>query len=121
MAGGLATAVTWLVAAAAETTHAVDHRYVVLKYVRDAQGRPVARSPVSVVRERTRFSYTTETDAEGFYVLIVHLHDEDVRDGLQVTARSVTIRIDARFNPLDGQSPPGNTGGLPRPPGAGAS
>lgn len=104
---GLLTAVTVLLAASAEATHAVDHRYVVLGYVRDAQGRPLARSPILVLRERTGLSYRAETDADGFYVVAVHLHDENVLDWLRVTVGSATIRIDSRFNPLDGESPRG--------------
>lgn len=100
-------AVTLLLAASAEATHAADHRYVVLGYVRDGQGRPLARSPVLVLRERTGLAYRAATDAEGFYVLVVHLHDENVLEWLRVTAGSATIRIDSRFNPLDGESPRG--------------
>jgi hypothetical protein len=33
------------------------------------------------VRERTGFSHGAETDAEGFYVLVAHLHDENVWSG----------------------------------------
>lgn len=102
--GLVSVVVTLLLAAVASATHDVDHRYVVLGYVRDAQGRPVEQHRVSVVRETTGFSYRAETDADGFYVLIVHLHDEDVLGWLQVTAGQVTIRVEARFNPLNRES-----------------
>ena len=56
--------VLWLVLGAlatvippAEGEHEVDHRYVVLGYVRDVAGRPLAGQRVEVVRERTRLAY----------------------------------------------------------------
>jgi len=88
----------------AEATHEVSHRYVVLGYVRDGARRPMARGTVEVVREKTGFSYLTETDAEGFYVVVVHLQDGDLLDALRVTAGRATIRIQARFNPLNSRS-----------------
>lgn len=93
------------VGAPAEATHDVTHRYVVLGYVRDDAGRrPVAGRTVEVVREKTGASYLAETDAEGFYVVVVHLHDEDLLDALRVTAGRATIGIQARFNPLNARS-----------------
>lgn len=75
---GLFVVAAWLIASTAEATHEVDHRYLVLGYVRDGAGQPVPRSQVRVVREKTGLAYQTETEADGFYLLIVHLHDEDL-------------------------------------------
>jgi hypothetical protein len=91
-------------AGSAGATHAVDHRYVVLGYVRDAMGRPVPRAAVDVVREKTGLAFEADTDAQGFYLVIVHLHDEDLLDGLAVTAGPATVRVEARFNPLNTRS-----------------
>ena len=82
-------------------THAVDHRYLVLGYVRDGAGRPLAGTPVRLVRERTGLAYEVETSSDGFYAAVIHLHDEDLLDALDVTAGRVTVRIEARFEPLD--------------------
>ena len=87
-----------------EATHDVTHRYVVLGYVRDGAHRPIAGLTVKVVREKTGLSYLTEADAEGFYLVIVHLQDQDLLDALRVTAGRATIRIEARFNPLNSRS-----------------
>lgn len=87
--------------APAEATHAVDHRYVVLGYVRDGAGRPVSGTEVLVSRERTGLVYRERTDADGFYAVIVHLHSEDLQDPLQVTTGRAAVRIEARFNPLN--------------------
>ena len=91
-------------AAPVEATHDVTHRYVVLGYVRDAARQPISSSALEVVRETTGASHLAETDAEGFYVVVVHLHDEDLLDTLRVTTGRVTIRIQARFNPLNAGS-----------------
>ncbi|MGH7628721.1 MAG: carboxypeptidase-like regulatory domain-containing protein [Gemmatimonadales bacterium] len=90
-----------------EATHAVDHRYVVLGTVRDATGRPLARTVVRVVREKTGLAYETETDGDGFYLVILHLHDEDVLEPLRVAVGRATFRVEARFNPLDPRTPRG--------------
>jgi hypothetical protein len=84
-----------------EATHKVDHRYIVLGYVRDGAGRPARGRDVQVVREKTGLSYRTKTEADGFYVLVVHLHDEDPGDVLEVTAAGAAIRVQARFDPRD--------------------
>lgn len=88
-------------------THVVDHRYVVLGIVRDATGRPLTRAAVRVVREKTGLAYEAETDGEGFYLVILHLHDEDVLEPLRVTVKGATLRIEAQFNPLDPRTPRG--------------
>lgn len=82
-------------------THEPDHRYVVLGYVKDGAGRPLAGVEVRVVRERTGLAYPTRTDREGFYLVIVHLHDEDLGDALTVSAGGSRGRIVAAFDPRD--------------------
>lgn len=103
----VALATLFSFAAPVEATHDVTHRYVVLGYVRDSARRPISGNAVEVVREKTGLSYLADTDADGFYVVVVHLHDKDRLDVLRVTAGRVTIRIKARFNPLDARSPRG--------------
>jgi hypothetical protein len=97
-----------VLAPAVEATHEVDHRYVVLGYVRDAAGRPVAGAVVRVVRQKTGLALEAETDAEGFYLVIVHLHDEDLLQVLRVAVGPrTTLRLEARFNPFDRRTPRG--------------
>lgn len=109
---GLGVPVSWLwsglfgmaallFASSVEATHEADHRYLVMGYVHDGGGRPIPRSRVRVVRETTGLSYEAATDADGFYLLVIHLHDDDVGDALRVTAGRVTVRIEARFAPWD--------------------
>lgn len=100
----LAAAAAWVIAASSEATHEVYYRYLVLGYVRDSAGRPIPGSNVRVVREKTGLRYETKTEGDGFYLLIINLHDEDLGDALQVTAGPATIRIQARFDPRDAQN-----------------
>lgn len=93
----------------AEATYEVDHRYVVLGYVRDAAGQAVARTIVRVVREKTGLAHEVNTEADGFYLVIVHLHDEDVLEPLRITAGRATLRIQARFNARDPRTPRGTS------------
>jgi hypothetical protein len=121
VAGAVGTAVVLGLALAptVEAIHAVDHRYVVLGYVRDATGRPLAGKAVRVVRQKSGLVLEAETDWDGFYVVIVHLHDEDLLGTLwvAVTPRT-TLRLKAQFNPFDARTPRGTrvdfTDGVPR-------
>jgi hypothetical protein len=98
---GLAGLAALALAASAEATHEVDHRYIVLGYVRDGAGRLAPGLDVLVVRAKTGRPYRTKTEANGFYFVVVHLHDEDVGDVLEVRAAGTAIRVQARFDPRD--------------------
>lgn len=116
---GLVAAVLVSFAGRAAATHAVDHRYLVLGYVHDAAGKPIRQAVVRVVREKTGLVHDARTDAHGFYLVIVHLHDDDVLDPLLVNVGRAAIRIEARFNPLPIQpaecpEPPRDESGLRR-------
>lgn len=104
---GLAVATVLSLTAPVEATHAVDHRYLVLGYVTDAKGKPLPRAVIRVVREKTGLSYAAEPDTEGFYVVVVHLHDEDLLDRLLVGAGTTTIRVEAQFERGNGTDPRG--------------
>ena len=84
-----------------EATHEVTHRYVVLGYVRDGIDRPLPGIEVQVTRENTGLVYRERTGPDGLYLVIVHLHDEDLLDRLSVRAGRGAIRIEARFDPRD--------------------
>jgi hypothetical protein len=85
----------------AEATHAADHRYVVLGYVQDTAGRPIADREVTVRRETTGLVYRTWTGSDGLFVLVVHVHDDDLLDRLLVRTTGAALPIEARFNPLE--------------------
>jgi hypothetical protein len=85
----------------AAATHLPDHRFVVLGYARDAAGRALAGAPVVVTRLRTGLQYPTRTEADGFYLVVVHLHDEDRGERLAVRIGAATLEVEARFDPRD--------------------
>ena len=88
-----------LLAAPAAADHEVYYRYVVLGYVKDARGKPVAGRDVELVREKTGFSYLADTDAKGFFVIMARLGDESAGETLTLKAGGSNTRITARFNP----------------------
>ena len=82
--------------AAAE--HTVYYRYVVLGFVKDARGQPLAGRPVEVVRDKTGLAYPGRTDETGLYVLVVRLGDESAGETLTLRTGAATTSITARFD-----------------------
>src|SRR5215471_3889259 len=87
-----------LTAGPAGATHAPDHRFWVLGYVTDAEGRPIPGVRVVVTRLKTGYEYPTSTEKDGFYLVILHLHDEDEGERLQVDVKGARGEILARFD-----------------------
>lgn len=90
-----------LVPARASAEHEVYYRYTVLGYVKDARGRPVPGREISVVRDKTGFSYLATTDASGLYVLVLRLGDETVGERLTVRTGRATARLTVAFDPTN--------------------
>lgn len=95
----LVAALGLLGAGGAAAEHAIEYRYVVLGYVKDARGKPLPGRTVELVRDKTGFAYRTQTDHEGFYVVIVRLGDESSGESLTVRVDRLAGRIIARFDP----------------------
>lgn len=79
--------------------HEVYYRYVVLGYVNDDRGKPLAGQTVELVRDKTAFSYLGETDNQGLYVITARLGDESVGERLTLRAGTRSTRLSARFDP----------------------
>ena len=90
-----------LAALPAAGEHEVWYRYTVLGYVTDTGGRPRAGERVELVRDRTRFSYIGDTDAEGLYVIIARLGDESAGEALTLRVGTATARVTAAFDPTN--------------------
>ena len=85
--------------APASATHAPDHRFIVLGYVADAAGQPLAGVPIIVTRQKTGLEYRARTERDGFYLVVLHIHDEDEGEQLSVSAGGTAYgRITARFD-----------------------
>ena len=101
---------TWLLAALvlvvglgapAGATHAPDHRFIVVGFVTVGEGRGLANVPVVVTRVKTGLAYRTRTEKDGFYLVVVHLHDEDEGDRLTVGANGTSGEVVARYDVRD--------------------
>ena len=89
--------------------HETDHRFTVSGYVYDKQGKPVgdARIHVRDLRDQKIEPVTTYTDGSGYYKAVLHLHNDNAGDPVQVTAieeklglqEAKTVR--AEFSPKD--------------------
>ena len=90
-----------LLAAPAAADHEVFYRYVVLGYVKDARGKPVAGREVELVRQKTGLSYLADTDHTGFFVIVAQLGDESAGEPLTLSAGGSRTRIIARFDPAN--------------------
>ena len=90
-----------LASGTARATHAPDHRFIVLGYVTDVEGGPVARAHVVVTRVKTGYEYPTSTERDGFYLVILHLHDEDEGERLAIDVKGVKGEVRARFDARD--------------------
>jgi hypothetical protein len=93
-----------LAASSAVATHQPDHRFLVLGYVTDADGRPVAGTRVIVTRLKTGLEYPAETEKDGFYLVVLHLHDENEGERLGLDAKGVKAELRARFDVADKKS-----------------
>jgi hypothetical protein len=89
-------ALLWPAAGGAE--HEVYYRYTVLGYVKDARGRPVRGREVTIVRDKTGFSYLGESDAGGLYVVTLRLGDESLGERLTVRSGTATASVTVRFD-----------------------
>ena len=87
-----------LVAGAARAEHEVYYRYTLLGYVKDARGKPVRGREITVVRDKTGFSYIGETDETGLYVVIMRLGDESLGEQLTVRAGEMTAKVAVKFD-----------------------
>lgn len=97
----LALALVALAASPADATHLPDHRFVVLGFVTDGEGRPIAGARVVVTRLKTGLEYPTTTERDGFYLVVLHLHDEDEGERLGFEARGVKGELRAAFDARD--------------------
>jgi hypothetical protein len=90
-----------LVVPPAAAEHTVYYRYVVLGFVKDAKGKPLADRGVEVVRDKTGLTYPARTDGDGLFVVVVRLGDESVGETLTLRVGQATTTVTARFDPAD--------------------
>ena len=81
-------------------THELDHRYNVRGYVLDENQAPLSNTDVSILRKDQVLGFT-ETDADGFYSIRLHLHDPDRGKKLQIKSAAGTADILVTLTPGD--------------------
>jgi hypothetical protein len=76
--------------------HETDHRFTVSGYVYDKQGKPVkdARVHVRDLRDQKVEGVTTYTDGAGYYKAVLHLHNDNAGDPVQVTAIAEKVGVE---------------------------
>lgn len=101
-AAALVLALAWVLAGVpAKAEHEVYYRYVVLGFVKDARGKPVADRQVELTRDKTGFTYVGETDAKGFYLIIARLGDESAGEALTLRLGQASTKLTAKFDPAN--------------------
>jgi hypothetical protein len=88
-------------ATAALAEHEVFYRYTVLGYVKDTGGKPRARQRVELIRDKTGFSYLSDTDAAGLFVIVARLGDESAGEPLTLRLGATQVRVVASFDPAN--------------------
>ena len=85
----------------ARAEHEIYYRYVVLGFVKDAQGRAVAGRELELIRDKTGFSYLGLTDDTGFFLIVARLGDESAGESMTLKAGTTAIRLVAVFDPAN--------------------
>jgi hypothetical protein len=70
-------------------THETDHRFTISGYVRDKDGKPVkdVRVQARDLRDQSVDPVNTYADGSGFYKVVLHLHNHNVGDPIQVSIK----------------------------------
>lgn len=101
-----------LIPCAAWATHEMDHRFTISGYVRDKDGKPVGDVKVLArdLRDQKIDPVTSYADGAGFYKMILHLHNQNAGDPIQVSVKDERAGLDevkkvrAEFDPADRHS-----------------
>lgn len=80
----------------------VEHGFIVYGYVRDGGGKPLADVEVQAkpLKEHAHAG-TAKTNAEGYYEIFLHLHNEDSGTKIAVSAKGAQKEIVANYDPND--------------------
>jgi hypothetical protein len=90
-------------------THETDHRFTISGYVRDKDGKPVkdVRVQARDLRDQSVDPVNTYADGSGFYKVVLHLHNHNVGDPIQVSIKDERSGVDevkkirAEYDPND--------------------
>lgn len=85
-------------------THEVHHRYTISGHVRDDAGRPMSDVQVAVKHIKSGGIATAVTRRDGTYSILLHLHNTNMGDQLEVSTAEETKKLRASFDPEDQQT-----------------
>lgn len=99
----LATGVlfTAVLAAPAAATHEVHHRFTVWGKVSFEDGTPLGKETIYLTVKNGTPMGTIDTDENGRYRLVLHVHDKDVNKVFDMTVRNATQKVRLDFDPAD--------------------
>lgn len=81
--------------------HEVDHRFTVSGRVCSATGEPIAGTKVIVKDTKASLGESAETDGDGAFKIVLHLHNENQGDPLIVKALDFEQQSQVDFDPGD--------------------
>ena len=98
-----------LIPSAAWATHEMDHRFAISGHVRDKDGKPVRDAKVQArdLRDQKIDPVTSYSDGSGFYKLLLHLHNSNAGDPIQISVKDERSGLDevkkirAEFDPAN--------------------
>jgi mono/diheme cytochrome c family protein len=80
----------------------VEHGFIVYGYVRDASGKALPDVEVQAKPNKEHAHIgTTKTNAQGYYEIFLHLHNEDSGTLISVTVKGVKKDLTAIYDPND--------------------
>jgi len=88
----------------ADATHLVDHRYTVWGEIRYEDNTPAANIPVELLIKDGAPLGAVQTDEQGRYKIVLHVHDQDVYKIFDMRVNNVTRKVRLLFNPEDNKT-----------------
>jgi hypothetical protein len=88
----------------AYATHKIDHRYTVWGEIKYEDGTPAADIPVRLLIKDGAPMGEVNTDSNGRFRILLHVHNEDVYKVFDMRVNNVTRKVRLLFNPNDRQT-----------------
>jgi len=88
----------------AYATHKTDHRYTVWGEIKYEDGTPAADIPVRLLVKDGEPMGEVNTDSNGRFRILLHVHNEDVYKVFDMRVNNVTRKVRLLFNPNDRQT-----------------
>lgn len=104
IAAGVGISLILLGAAPANATHKTDHRYTVWGEIKYEDDTPAADITVKLLVKGGAPMGEVNTDKQGRYRILLHVHNEDVYKVFDMRVNNVVRKVRILFNPNDRQT-----------------